>query len=350
MKKREFPTISVVTATYNSGRTLDRCLFAVKEQDYPQDKIEIILGDGGSTDNTLEIAKQYKAKVIKIPKEKQHAEYNRGVAFNHAQGELVLILDHDNFLPYNTWLRDMVKPLLKNPKMVATETCYYDYNRQYKLMDRYFALFGTSEPLPFYLKKADRMPQTAKTWVLQGKAKDYGDYYLVEFETDPRKIPTIGTNGCLMRRRIVVENADVRPEYHYPIDVMVDVIKNGYRQFGFVKNSIIHLTNLSGFWPFLKRRMMFAEKYHFQDYSKRRYSVFMKGDEWKLVKYVFYSLTLVKPTWDALKGFVKIPDIAWFVHPFMSLATTLIYSYMRVKNSLAKFLKFKQKIKKEIRK
>lgn len=340
LKKSKLPTISVVTATYNSGKILDRCLKAVREQDYPQDQIEIILGDGGSTDNTLEIAKKYRAKVIKIPEEKQHAEYNRGVAFNHAKGELVLILDHDNFLPYKTWLKDMVKPLLENPKMVATESCYYDYNRQYKPMDRYFALFGTSEPLPFYLGKADRLSQTAKTWINLGRAYDKGDYYLVEFEKDPLKIPSIGTNGCLMRRKLVAENADIRPEYHYPIDVMVDVIRKGYNQFGFVKNSIIHLTNLKGFWPFLKRRMMFAEKYHFQDHSKRRYSVFMKGDEWKLTKYVFYSLTLVKPTYDALKGFMKIPDIAWFVHPFMCLATSLIYGYMTIKNNLIKFLKF----------
>lgn len=339
MNKKKFLTISVVTATYNSGKTLDRCLGAVREQDYPQDKIEIVLGDGGSKDETLEVAKKYGAKVVRIPEEKQHAEYNRGTAFNHAQGELVLILDHDNFLPYKTWLKDMVKPFLENPRMVATESCYYDYKRQYKLMDRYFALFGTSEPLPFYLGKADRLPQTAKTWVNLGKAYDKGDYYLVEFEKDPLKIPTIGTNGCLMRRKILVENADVRPEYHYPIDVMVDVIKKGYNQFGFVKNSIIHLTNLRGFWPFLKRRLMFAEQYHFQDQAKRRYSVFMKGDEWRLVKYVIYSLTLVKPTWDALKGFVKIPDTAWFVYPFMCLATTLIYGYMTIKNSLIKFLK-----------
>lgn len=334
MRKRELPTISVVTATYNSGETLDMCLGAVRNQNYPQDKIEIVLGDGGSTDNTLEIAKKYRAKVIKIPEEKQNAEYNRGMAFNHARGELVLILDHDNFLPYKTWLKDMVKPLLENPKMVATETCYYDYNRQYKLMDRYYALFGTSEPLPYYLGKADRLPQTAKTWINLGEASDRGDYYLVEFEKDPLKIPTVGTNGCLMRRRIMVENADVKPRYHYPIDVMVDVIKKGYNQFGFVKNSIVHLTNLKGFWPFLKRRKMFVEEYHFQDHSRRRYSVFMKGDEWRLIKYIFYSLTMIKPSLDALKGFLQIPDPAWFLHPFMCLGTTLLYGFVTIKFKL----------------
>ena len=332
-----FPTVSVVVATFNSGKTLDKCLRLVREQDYPQNKIELILGDGGSTDNTLKISEKYKANIVKIPKEKQHAEYNRGTAFGKAKGELTLILDHDNFIPYKTWLKDMVRPLLENPRMVATETCYYDYKKEYSLMDRYCALFGISEPLPFYLGKADRLPQNAKKWINFGKSMDKGDYYSVEFEKNPLKIPTIGTNACLMRTKLVKNNADVRPEYHYPIDIMVDVIKNGHNQFGFVKNSIVHLTNSSGFWKYIKRRLMFVEKYHFVDQSKRRYSVFMKGDEWKVVKFVFFSLTLAKPMYDALKGFVKIQDWAWFLHPVVCLLFLYVYGLVMIKQILPKF-------------
>lgn len=336
MRKTDWPTISVVTATYNSGKTLRRCLDNVRRQDYPQDKIEIVLGDGGSTDNTLRIAKKYQARIISIPKEKQHAEYNRGMAFSQAKNKLVLILDHDNFLPYKTWLKDMVRPLLENPNIVATETCYYDYQPYYNLMDRYCALFGVSEPLPYYLGKADRLPQNASSWVNLGKAIDKGKYFLVKFKADPRQIPTIGTNGCLMRRRLIIDNADIRPEYHYPIDVMVDVIKKSHNQFGFVKNSIIHLTNFNGFWPYLKRRLAFVDTYHFLHHHRRRYSVVMKGDEWAVLRYVFYSLTLIKPTYDALKGFLKIHDLAWFINPLMCLITTFIYSYMTIKQWLIK--------------
>lgn len=338
--KDNLPTISVVTATYNSEKTLDRCLRLVREQNYPQDKIEIILGDGGSIDNTFEIAKKYKAIVIHISTEKQNAEYNRGVAYNSARGELVLILDHDNFLPYKNWLMEMVIPLVENSDMVAANTCYYNYSKKYSLMDRYFALFGTSEPLPYYLHKADRMPQTAKSWVLSGKAVDKGNYYLAEFSKDARKFPSIGTNGCLMRRKMVNKYADVWPEYHYPIDVLFDVVKKSkYNKFGFVKNSIIHLTHTRGFLEFMKRRISFVERYHFQDIKKRRWSVVMPGDEAGVALYVFYSLTIVKPLWDALMGFIKIRDVAWFVHPSMCLATTFIYSYVTIKYKLFSFTK-----------
>ena len=336
---KSLPTISVVTPSFNSGKILAKCLRIVREQNYPQEKIEIILGDGGSTDNTFEVAKKYDARIVNIPTKKQHAEYNRGVAYNNAKGEFVLTLDSDNFLPDRNWLRRMVNPLIENPEMVATSTCYYHYSKRYALMDRYFALFGTSEPLPYYLRKADRMLQTSKTWTLSGRAVDKGDYFLVTFSKDPRKFPSIGTNGCLMRRSLVNKYADTRPEYHYPIDVMFDVAKSGHSTFGFVKTSIIHLTHSKGLWKFMKRRKEFVEMYHFEDTKKRRWSVVLPGDERRVFLFVFYSLTLVKPFLDAFKGFLKIPDIAWFVHPLMCLSTTFIYGYVTLKYKILGYLK-----------
>jgi len=336
--RKILPSISVCIATYNSEKTLDKCLKSLRNQNYPQEKIEIILGDGGSTDSTYQIARKYKAKIVRIPPEKQHAEYNRGVAFNKAKGELALIVDHDNFLPDKNWLKRMVGPFLKHKDLVASSTCYYHYNRSFDLMDRYFALFGTSEPLPFFLHKADRMPQYSKKWSLLGEATDLGYYFLVEFEKDPRKFPSIGSNGCLMRRKLVLENAKADPDNHYPIDVLYDVVEKGYNKFAFVKTSIIHLTHSRGLIEFLRRRKKFVEQYHFQEHSKRRWSVVMRGDEILVLLFVIYSLTLIGPTLTSLKGFLRIKDPAWFLHPLMCLGTTIIYGYVVLKFKILSIL------------
>lgn len=334
MHQNKLPSISVVTATYNSEKTLNKCLSLVRTQNYPQEKIEIILGDGGSTDTTFSIAKKHKAKIVEIAPEKQNAEYNRGVAFNKAKNELVLILDHDNFMVGRNWLFKMVQPFLNHPKLVAAETLHYHYDRKNSLLDRYFALFGVNDPVAYYLKKADRMPYTQKKWSGSGNIKEFTNYFLVKFGQEPRLFPTIGTNGCMMRRKLVTKYADARPEHHYPIDVMLDVVKNGYNQFAFVKISLAHLTGARGVFSYIKRRKKFMEDYHLHALSKRRYSVFMPGDELNLIKFIFYSLTIIKPLWDALKGFYQIRDAAWFVHPVMCLGLTLVYSSSLLKNKL----------------
>ena len=51
-------TISLILTTYNSSRLLTRTLESIEQQDYPQ--IEVNIKDGGSTDGTLDIIKDYK--------------------------------------------------------------------------------------------------------------------------------------------------------------------------------------------------------------------------------------------------------------------------------------------------
>lgn len=77
-------------------------------------------------------------------------------------------------------------------------------------------------------------------------------------------------------------------------------------------------------------------QYHFGESEKRRYSVYMQGDEIKIGMFVIYSLTFIVPFWDALRGYVKIKDSAWFVHPLMCFGVTFMYGYATVLNYLRK--------------
>ena len=51
-------TVSLILTTYNSAGNLIRTLESIEKQDYPQ--IEVIIKDGGSRDDTIEIIKKYK--------------------------------------------------------------------------------------------------------------------------------------------------------------------------------------------------------------------------------------------------------------------------------------------------
>ena len=58
----KYPTISILIPTLNAANVLEGCLKSITEQEYPWDKVEIIVADGGSTDNTLGIVSKFKVQ------------------------------------------------------------------------------------------------------------------------------------------------------------------------------------------------------------------------------------------------------------------------------------------------
>ena len=87
--------VSVLITTRNEERNIENCLRSIKNQNYPQDKIEIIVVDNKSTDRTKEIAKGYTEKVYNFGSERS-AQRNFGV--KQASGKYILYLDADMIL------------------------------------------------------------------------------------------------------------------------------------------------------------------------------------------------------------------------------------------------------------
>lgn len=332
------PGISIVIATYNSTRTIGRCLASIRAQNYPKEKIEIIVADGGSTDETLRIAKSYGARVYAIDPDKQNAEYNKSIGIKHAKNELLAMIDHDNILPHEHWLRNMILPFIERPDVVGVETLRYAYDRKEGTLDRYFALFGTGDPFVWYLGRADRLSHMFDRYNLAGEAKEYHGYYIVRFSE--HEIPTIGANGFIVRRRVLMKYAQAAPGKYFDMDVNVDLIRNGFRTYAFVDDAILHLTGYGSVWYYLKRRMLFMTQYHigkkaFERNKIRRYEIYSKKEIWKLIAAIIYCVTLVIPLYDSIRGWRKIHDNAWFLHPIMGLGFVFIYSWVIIRHQIA---------------
>ena len=319
------PSISVIIATYNSQASIKQCLNSLASQNYPKEKIEIIIADGGSRDKTLQIVSEFKHKLIKIPENKQEAEYNKGVGLSHAKNEIILLIDHDNVIPHKDWLKKMIEPFIENKKITGVEVLRFAYNPKDNILDRYFALLGGVDPVPYYLGKDARLSWAFDNYNLLGKSKDIGNYYLVEFSKD--KIPTLGANGAMLRRSLL-KYAKADPDNFFHIDINFDLIKQGFNTYGFVKDEIIHYkkTRFIDFFKFLQRRRVIMERQYFENLNRRRYAVFVSSkDKLGLLKYIVYSLTFVKPVYDSIRGFLKVRDIAWFLHPFVCLSFLMVY-------------------------
>ena len=84
------PLVSIIVPTKNSADTIDKCLASVKMQSY--DRIEIILVDNYSRDDTLNIAKRYTPKIYQAGPERS-AQVNLGVS--RALGKYLYRVDSD---------------------------------------------------------------------------------------------------------------------------------------------------------------------------------------------------------------------------------------------------------------
>ncbi|MFH0912923.1 MAG: glycosyltransferase, partial [Candidatus Omnitrophota bacterium] len=53
----EYPSLSIIIPTLNADRVIGDCLNSILRQEYPKEKMEVIVSDGGSTDDTLSIVR-----------------------------------------------------------------------------------------------------------------------------------------------------------------------------------------------------------------------------------------------------------------------------------------------------
>ena len=90
---KKYPYVTITIPTYNSGRTLSLCLDAVSQQTYK--RLEVLLIDSGSTDNTAAIAKKYSYQLIHV---KGGLLMSRLKGIQKAKGDYVLLLDSDQIL------------------------------------------------------------------------------------------------------------------------------------------------------------------------------------------------------------------------------------------------------------
>lgn len=333
MFKKKY-SVAVPMISYNDEAILEDCLSSIRNQDYDQNLIDILIVDGGSSDGTLKIAQKYGATIISRPDLKNQPNIRVTIALQTARADLILSFSADNRLQEKDALSEMVK-ILEDQEVVACETLRYGYSKTDPILSRYFALIGGCDPIAVGLGKADRGPYDKNYWHSFGTAQDCGEYYKIKFKPDIAKIPTIGANGFLIRKELL-DKMDCKENIAHT-DMCVSLIRKGYDTFAFVKDKhVVHYINIRPL-PFLKRRLFWAKVYS-ADKIKREYGVFQKRDTARLALMIFANLTFIIPLVRAVKGYLVVRDRAWFLHPLMCFTFTLGYSWFYIKKYLSNIL------------
>jgi glycosyltransferase involved in cell wall biosynthesis/GT2 family glycosyltransferase len=97
LARDRYPTISIVTPTFNQGHTLNETLRSVISQDYPG--LEYAVVDGGSSDETKDVLSKFKSHLSYCVSEPDRGQADAIVkGFRHLHGEIMAYLNSDDLL------------------------------------------------------------------------------------------------------------------------------------------------------------------------------------------------------------------------------------------------------------
>ncbi len=318
---QNLPFVSFIIASYNAQKHLEKCLSAIRKQQYPQERIEILLVDAGSTDNTLEIAKPFEVKVINNP---YHvAEFAKSIGIQQAGGKYIVILDADNEIVQKDWLAKNILPLENDSSLVGMDSVFLVKKDDF-LVNRYCALLGLEDPLVRYM--AD-LASNADIERLDG----YSVYKIRK-----GRYPIFGSNGFIWRKKIFSEIKSYLPRYD-EAEFCIKVVEQGYDKIGFVSEVGVYHHHLENIWQFMGKRFrrgqeFISRKLVVKDAKKNETFVWLdKYSKWEFLQSVFLCVSFFYPAYESIRGYLKSRDVAWFLHPFLAFSTVMVYGLLFIK-------------------
>ena len=326
--KKTWPKVSIITATLNSERTIAEYFKAIKSQRY-KGEIEILILDGGSTDKTLEVAKENGAKIYS--NKLKTAEAGKALGVKKSSGTVFALIDSDNVLPNNTWLKDLVRPFTEDSEIIASEPIRFTYRKSDHWLTRYFALIGMGDPTNLFIGNYDKYNYITNKWTNLKLCEERKNGYLkIKLED---KIPTIGANGFLIRKDAL--KTYPLGDYLFDVDLIETLVKKGSIYIAKVDTSIVHLFS-GDVGTFIRKQRRRIRDYLYHYYYKKTKETENSLESplifFGILKFIVSCLLIAPLLYQALLGFNRKSDIAWFFHPIACLITLFAYAYETIRS------------------
>ena len=303
------PWITVVIATYNSSRFLDKLRESLDKQERPGSHapMEILAVDGGSTDNTREMAASLGFSVLENLA--GHAIAAKHIGLMAAKSRLVCFLDHDELFTSDFALRERFELYNRFTNLRAMISAGYRFTANDSTSNMYASEFGDPVSMQSY-----RCPNNE-----QFRIASLG-----------RRLRTEVTLGSSVLFRAASETRPILCEMAAGSGVVdVDYYKQAFPEIATEENSVPHLYYLLGrngagdlvgvvsgdsiyhdsvdSWKTVRRKISWrinnatnSTDIAVSGFSGRKHSDLYSPHR-QLIKYVFYCVFVVGPLWDSLK-------------------------------------------------
>ncbi|MDO8623481.1 MAG: glycosyltransferase family A protein [archaeon] len=130
------PLLSVIIPQYNEEKDISDCLKSLENQTYK--KIEIIVVDDGSTDNSLELIKNFSKKIKILQQNHKGPGEARNLGAKNAKGEILIFVDADMMFDKD-YLKYLVKPIIEEGVIGTENEMQISTNYNKENMDKIWA-------------------------------------------------------------------------------------------------------------------------------------------------------------------------------------------------------------------
>ena len=302
--------LSIIIPTYNESKDIKLCLESIACQKIKKNKIEVILVDNYSTDDTISIVKSFSKKInIRVIFNKvKDAEVSKMKGFLKAKGDFFMYLDADMVLSDENFVRKMTFPLEEDDSIVGvfirflvnpthhplTRTLSYDEWQR----DPIFKYFTTS------IKE-----------IIVEKRKNYFFCALTR-----EKIPPQGL--MIYRRNLIIDYVSNETQL-IDNEIPAVLFNMGYTNFAYVPETGVYHHLLRSLAELYKKRIRNLQRTYFPNKKKRLFKwINWNKDLPKIGIWLIYTNSIILPIFVAMYHFLKYRDLCFFNEPVINLVST----------------------------
>jgi glycosyltransferase involved in cell wall biosynthesis len=311
---RERPRISFLVPTLNAAELLPRCLASIRRQAYPQDRVEIIVADGGSYDQTRVLARRrFGARVIENPN--RLAEFGVKEAILDSTGDLVVIFAADNELIGDHWLGRVADRFERDDRLAAVYGRLVSGDDDPSL-NKYVELIQ-SDPLNWFLNR------NLDHYLATGTEDSDGG---IVFEVDPR-LPVIwGANGLVLKAEWARPHWD-REGYVADVDAFHAMVGAGHSRVVYYPGAFCYHHQVATLGDMRRKWLRNTRQHLFAQATERDLGwVAVPGFRTRALLWLVYSLVPLFSLGDAVRRAVAARSRYWLYHPAASFLQTVTYA------------------------
>lgn len=298
----------MILPTLNEAARLPVVLDSIARQRYPRECVEVLIADGGSTDETVAIAQSFGAKVFHNPM--RRAEPGAAMLFRMATGDVAIAMAADNRFGDEHALARLALPFA-DPQITGAFPAVVS-TREDGTTARYINAF--TDPFNHFVYGGATSPASYhRTYRIKRREPGYVVY---DFSSGP--VPLIALAQGFAVRLPYAKPAGADEDDMAPVG---SLILQGC-EIAFVPEVHVEHHTVSGvgdalakFGPRIRKRITDAEQPVW-----RRLRAANRMRRLRAYLWPFYSVSFAFPTIAAVYGLIRDRRQEWLYHPFLSAA------------------------------